>query len=210
MKNYLLKSTLWTIFFFLLWWYLIPMIMPFAATIVSPMLNNSFDSRYGAQIEVNGSEWILATTLYLNRPKDGKVKAWYARIGDLTRYTMGLPLLLGFFVAIKKFHYMRLLVATLILSSVIIVLMWGKVSLMVWSLLTDDSVEYIKIYSGYYQQVKNYPVDIYHFFSILHSSIVHIVAFLLPVLLVYWFNKDFYHYLFRIHLKEQSISDIDS
>lgn len=178
-----------------------PVIMPFAATVVSPMLNHSFDSRYGAEIEVDGSEWILATTLYLTRPKDGKVKVWRAKIGNLTKYTIGLPFLLGFFVAATGFRYIRLLAATLILTSVIIMLMWTKASLLVWSLLTDDSVEYIKIYSGYYQQVNSYSFEIYNLFSILHSNIVYISAFLLPILLVYLFNRDFYHHLFRYKSK---------
>ncbi len=195
LNNYLLKSTLWTVCFFVLWWNVTPILMPFAASIVSPMLNHSFNSHYGAQIEMDGSEWILATTLYLNRPQDGRLKAWYAKIGNLTQYTMGLPLLLGFFVAVKGFRYKHLLIATFILSGGIIFMMWTKASLFIWYLLVDNSVEYIETYPGYYQQVKSYPAEVYDFFVIIHATLVYIFIFFLPILLAYWFNRDFYHRL---------------
>ncbi len=203
LRHYLLKSTFFTICFLILWWNVTPIIMPLAMSVVSPMLNHSFDQRYGARIETDSDKWILVTTLYLSKPKDGKVKVWYTHIGNLTNYTIALPLLLGFFVAVKKFRYRDLLVAIAILSAVIILMMWAKASLSVWSLLTDDSVEYIKIYSGYYQQVRNYPTEYYYFFATIHNNLIHILFFTLPILLVYWFNRDFYHRLFKSELSNR-------
>ncbi|MEZ5673258.1 MAG: exosortase H-associated membrane protein [Thiotrichaceae bacterium] len=191
-------TLLWSIPIFALWWSaVVPVLLPSFAKPVGFAISQWFErERVELKLTPDG-KWNIYTKILLKpQPKDAKNPfVLNMQVKTPTVFTIGLPLLWIFLLAVPgetlKRKLWHLLLGSAILIPSITLSLWLEVFRHVAQLMIGDDVGEILVTEGLYQAVHPYSTTVISLVTLLVRLSVYMNFVVIPVFIMYLLHRDF-------------------